>query len=109
MQLVTLEEKKRFIAEEFGISEDHIFSSRDVQFKYEIMKMTNGKGVDVVVYSLIGKKLKAGFEILADCGRFVEIGKYDMIKNKQMSMFEFLKDISFLAVGFDVLLKKNHI
>ena len=98
------EEKKRFIVEEFGIPENNIFSSRDLQFKYKIMKMTNGKGVDVVVNSLIGEKLDAGYEILADCGRFVEIGKYDMIMNKQISMFEFLKDISFLGVGFDVVL-----
>ena len=101
------EEKKRFIFEEFGINENHIFSSRDIQFKYKIMKMTDGKGVDIVINSLTGEKLDAGFEILADGGRFVEIGKFDMVMNKQLSMFDFLKDTSFLGVGVDVGLMKK--
>ena len=103
------EEKKRFIVEEYGIPENHIFSSRDVQFKYKIMEMTKGRGVDLVINSLTGEKLDAGYQILTEGGRFVEIGKFDMVQNKQIGMFDFLKDTSFIGVSVDVsLMKKPH-
>lgn len=40
---------------EYGIPEDHIFSSRDLTFVQGIMRVTNGKGVDVVLNSLSGE------------------------------------------------------
>ena len=101
------EEKKRFIVEEFGIPEKNIFSSRDVQFKYKIMEATKGKGVNMVVNSLTGEKLDAGYQILTEGGRFVEIGKFDMVQNKQLGMFDFLKDTSFIGVSVDVTLMRN--
>ena len=101
------EEKKRFIVEEFGIPEKNIFSSRDVQFKYKIMEATKGKGVNLVVNSLTGEKLDAGYQILTEGGRFVEIGKFDMVQNKQLGMFDFLKDTSFIGVSVDVTLMRN--
>ena len=103
------EEKKRFIAEEFRIPENHIFSSRDVQFKYKILELTKGRGVDLVINSLTGEKLDASYELLTPCGRFVEIGKFDMVQNKQLSMFDFFKDISFIGVALDVgLMRKTN-
>ena len=103
------EEKKRFIVQEFGIPEQNIFSSRDVQFKYKILELTKGRGVDLVVNSLTGEKLDASYQLLTEGGRFVEIGKFDMVQNKQIGMFDFLKDISFIGVSVDVsLMKKPH-
>ena len=96
------EEKKQFVVNEFGIPEDKILSSRDVQFKYKILERTKGRGVDVVVNSLTGEKLDAGYELLDFCGRFVEIGRYDMYQNKQIGMIDFLKDTSFIGVASDV-------
>jgi NADPH:quinone reductase-like Zn-dependent oxidoreductase len=40
---------------EYGIPEDHIFSSRDLTFVQGIMRVTNGKGIDVVLNSLSGE------------------------------------------------------
>ena len=71
------------------------------------MKMTKGKGVDIVINSLTGEKLDAGFQILSEGGRFVEIGKFDMVQNKQIGMVEFLKDTSFIGVAVDVGLMKK--
>ena len=33
-------EKKRFLIETYGLKEERIFNSRDTQFKYEIMSLT---------------------------------------------------------------------
>ena len=86
---------------EFNIPENRIFSSRNTQFKYRIKSLTNGRGVDLVLNSLAGDKLEASYECVADCGRFVEIGKYDLQMNKQLGMFSFLRDISFIGVSVD--------
>ena len=103
------EEKKKFLVNKYGIPEQNIFSSRDVQFKYKILDLTKGRGVDLVINSLTGEKLDAGYQILCEGGRFVEIGKFDMIMNKQIGMFDFLKDTSFIGVAVDVgLMRKPH-
>lgn len=41
--------------DEYNIPEDHIFSSRDLSFVKGIMRMTNNKGVDLVLNSLAGE------------------------------------------------------
>ena len=100
---VGTEEKKQFLINEFNIPENRIFSSRDIQFKNKIMEMTEGKGVDIVLNSLAEEKLFASYECVANGGRFVELGKYDLSQNKQLGMFDFLRDISFIGVAVDVI------
>lgn len=48
------------------------------------MRRTKGKGVDVVLNSLAEDKLRASVRCLAKYGHFVEIGKYDLIKNNPL-------------------------
>ena len=101
---VGTEEKKQFLVREFNIPENRIFSSRDILFKNKIKKLTKGKGVDIVLNSLAGEKLDASYECVANRGRFVEMGKFDLAQNKQLGMFDFLRDISFIGVAVDVCL-----
>ncbi|CAG2168877.1 unnamed protein product [Oppiella nova] len=104
---VGTEDKKQFLMEEYNIPEDRILNSRDILFKNQIKELTNGKGVDIVINSLAGDKLDASYECLANCGRFVEIGKFDMFQNKQLGMFDFLRDIQFIGVGMDAVFMKD--
>jgi len=53
----------------------HIMNSRTLTFADEIMRATNGKGVDVVLNALPGKFRTKSLEALGQKGRFVEIGK----------------------------------
>ena len=99
---VGTEEKKQFLIKEYNIPENRIFSSRDIQFKYRIRELTKGKGVDLVLNSLAGEKLDASYECLANGGRFIEMGKFDLVQNKQLGMFDFLRDISFIGVAADL-------
>jgi fatty acid synthase len=97
------EEKKRFLMSEYNIPENRIFSSRDIQFESQIMSLTEGKGVDLVLNSLIEEKLQASFRCIAMNGRFVEIGKFDFQMNNKLGMFAFLRNISFISVAVDNL------
>ena len=100
-------EKKEFLIKNYNIPENRIFSSRDTQFKYEIMKVTKGKGVDIVLNSLTDEKMDASVECLAKSGRFVEIGKYELQRNKQLGMYCFLNDITIYGVELDLKISSD--
>ena len=92
------EPKKSFLMENFGIDEDHIFYSRDTSFKTDILRMTNNRGVDVILNSLSGNVLEATLECLAPFGRFIEIGKRDISENTKLGMALFARSVIFAAV-----------
>ena len=57
---------------------EHIMDSRTIEFANEIMRLTNNRGVDMVLNSLSGDYIQKGFDILAPGGRFIELGKRDI-------------------------------
>ena len=93
------EEKKRLIVSEYGILEDHIFDSRNLSFAKGIKRMTNGRGVDVVLNSLAGEALRDTWHCVAPSGRFIEIGKKDIIGNTGLDMAPFINGLTFTAVN----------
>ncbi|KAI9721406.1 MAG: Type I Iterative PKS [Chrysothrix sp. TS-e1954] len=100
-------EKKKLVCETYGIPEDHIFSSRDVNFKTTIMRMTGRKGVDMVLNSLTGEALKASWDCVADFGRFMEIGKRDLQSNSYLEMQPFLRNISYTGVDIGPMFERK--
>ncbi|RYP89969.1 hypothetical protein DL770_003927 [Monosporascus sp. CRB-9-2] len=71
---------------------------RNSSFAKGIMRLTRGYGVDVVLNSLVGEGLRASWECIAPYGRFVEIGKADIIANSALPMAYFARNVSFCAV-----------
>lgn len=95
--------KVDFLAEKYGIPRSHILNSRDLSFAPQIMKLTKGKGVDVVINSLAGESLRETWKCMAVFGRFVELGKRDILENSRLDMAPFEQCVSFLTVGMDIL------
>jgi NADPH:quinone reductase-like Zn-dependent oxidoreductase/SAM-dependent methyltransferase len=104
---VGFDDKKKFLMEKFGIPDDHIFYSRNTSFAPGIMRVTNGYGVDVVLNSLSGDGLRASWECVAPYGRFVEIGKADIMANSSLPMACFAKNVTFSAVDLVHLSQSN--
>jgi myxalamid-type polyketide synthase MxaB len=52
----------------------HVMNSRTLDFADEILRLTGGEGVDVVLNSLTGDAIGKSFAALRNGGRFVEIG-----------------------------------
>ncbi|KAK7908914.1 hypothetical protein PG985_014792, partial [Apiospora marii] len=92
------EDKKRFLISRYGICEDHIFYSRNVAFAQGILRLTNGRGVDVIINSLSGDELFASWDIIAPHGRFIELGKKDIAANSGLPMRPFLRRATFAAL-----------
>ena len=68
--------KKREYLKSLGIR--HVMHSRSVDFAGEIMRITGGEGVDLVLNSLTGAAIPKGIELLREDGRFLEIGKAEI-------------------------------
>jgi myxalamid-type polyketide synthase MxaB len=62
----------------------HIMNSRTLDFADEILKATDGRGVDVVLNSLSNDHIPASLRCLGRGGRFVELGKLGIWSPEQM-------------------------
>ncbi|MEM9271685.1 MAG: SDR family NAD(P)-dependent oxidoreductase [Cyanobacteria bacterium P01_F01_bin.143] len=91
-------EKREFL-HSLGI--EHVFDSRSADFAEEIKQRTQGKGVDVVLNSLAGELLIKSLDIVAPYGRFLEIGKRDILNNTKIGLEVFAKCLSFFAINID--------
>ncbi|CAG9950403.1 unnamed protein product [Clonostachys rosea f. rosea IK726] len=96
-------EKREFLEKTYGLPRDHIFSSRDVSFKAGVMRMTNGRGVDIVINSLAGDILRATWECVAPFGRFAEIGLSDIESRARISMGTFARGARFEAIELNYM------
>nr|CAH7737538.1 unnamed protein product [Callosobruchus chinensis] len=84
---VGTKEKKEYLLKRFPqIKANSIGNSRDISFEQMVMTQTKGRGVDMVINSLAEEKLTASVRCLAKGGRFIEIGKFDLTKNSELSV-----------------------
>jgi NADPH:quinone reductase-like Zn-dependent oxidoreductase/acyl carrier protein len=68
-------EKRAFLRGQ-GIT--HVFDSRSEHFAEDVLHVTAGRGVDVILNALSGEKIAAGFRALSKGGVFLEVGKRDI-------------------------------
>jgi polyketide synthase 5 len=89
-------EERRQLLRDWGIA--HVYDSRSTEFADQIRRDTDGCGVDIVLNSVTGAAQRAGLELLAFGGRFVEIGKRDIYGDTRLGLFPFRRNLSFYAV-----------
>eukprot|EP00062_Callorhinchus_milii_P004539 gi/632943010/ref/XP_007886730.1/ PREDICTED: fatty acid synthase [Callorhinchus milii] len=102
-------EKRAYLQQRFPqLRDDSFANSRDTSFEQHILRVTAGKGVDLVLNSLAEEKLQASLRCLARHGRFLEIGKYDLSNNNPLGMALFLKNIAFHGILLDALFEEGN-
>ena len=87
---------KRTFLKRLGVH--HVFDSRSPEFAAEIMDVTGGEGVDLVLNSLAGEMIQKSLSCLRDGGRFLEIGKRDIIENNRISLRPFRKELLYASI-----------
>ncbi|KAI1077405.1 hypothetical protein F5B20DRAFT_583402 [Whalleya microplaca] len=97
------DEKRQLMLDEYGIPASHIFSSRNTGFAEKVMRMTAGKGVDIVLNSLAGELFKETWNCIAMFGFFLEIGKRDIYANMRLEMRPFDKHVTFSAIDLSAI------
>lgn len=94
-------EQRRQLLRDMGI--EHVYDSRSLEFAEGIRRDTDGYGVDIVLNSVIGAAQRAGVELLAFGGRFVEIGKRDIYGDTRLGLFPFRRNLTFYALDLALL------
>jgi polyketide synthase 5 len=94
-------EQRRQLLRRMGI--DHVYDSRTVEFADQIRADTDGYGVDIVLNSVIGAAQRAGLELLALGGRFVEIGKRDIYGDTKLGLFPFRRNLTFYGLDLGLM------
>lgn len=100
-------EKRDFLARTYGLPHDHIFSSRDLTFRDGILRVTGGRGVDIVINSLSGDTLRATWELVAPFGAFAEIGLSDIESRSRISMATFARGVRFESLELNYMRKTD--
>ncbi|MEQ9548564.1 MAG: amino acid adenylation domain-containing protein [Coleofasciculus sp. G3-WIS-01] len=78
----TASQKKWEFLKAMGIN--HVMNSRTLDFAEEIKQLTHGQGVTIVLNSFNKEFIDKSFEILAQNGRFIELGKIDIWDNQKV-------------------------
>ncbi|KAL4784902.1 hypothetical protein BJX76DRAFT_367291 [Aspergillus varians] len=100
-------QKKKLLMDLYGVPETNIFSSRSADFAAGVKALTNGQGADVVLNSLSGDLLTASWECIAPYGRFIEIGKRDIMGHSPLDMYYFARNVTFSAVDVALMVKER--
>ncbi|MGW0143896.1 SDR family NAD(P)-dependent oxidoreductase, partial [Streptomyces calvus] len=81
----TAGDHKRRLLRADGWADDHLASSRTLDFEDRFRETSGGRGVDVVLNSLAGDFVDASLRLLAPGGRLVEMGKTDVRDPEQVT------------------------
>jgi len=92
-------EEKRNYLRSLGI--ECVMNSRSLDFAEEVQSYTKGRGVDVVLNSLGGEAIAKNLEILAPYGRFLELGRRDILNNTQLGLLPFEKSLAFFSINVE--------
>jgi polyketide synthase 5 len=94
-------EQRRELLRDMGI--EHVYNSRSVEFADLIRRDTDGYGVNIVLNSVTGAAQRAGIELLAFGGRFIELGKRDIYGDAKLGLFPFRRNLTFSGVDLGLL------
>ena len=96
----TASARKRDYLRSLGV--EHVFDSRTTAFGEDILAATGGAGVDMVLNSLTGEGyIEASLSCLAQGGRFVEMGRVDILSEDEMAAVR--PDVAYSILMIDVL------
>jgi len=92
-------EEKRNYLKSLGIK--YVMDSRSLSFADEIQAINSGSGIDVVLSALSGEMSRQSFNLLAPYGRYLEVGKTDIVNNISLPLRAFNQNLSFSSIDFD--------
>ncbi|KAK1142207.1 hypothetical protein N8T08_008133 [Aspergillus melleus] len=104
---VGTQQKKDYLKCECGISKDHIFESRMVRFKDDLLKQTHGRGVDAVLSIISGPGLHESLNCLAPCGRLIDVGRGSILDKGSMGLHALEKSVSFISFDLNSVLEEK--
>ncbi|CAH2007391.1 unnamed protein product [Acanthoscelides obtectus] len=83
------------------LSDHNILSCTDNTFEERFMSSTQGRGAQVILNCISGNLLTSTLACIAEWGRFIHYGKYDLEEGNSIGMFCFLKNTTFETVNLE--------
>lgn len=96
---------KRALLRRLGV--EAVLDSRSLSFADEVMALTGGEGVDVVLNSLAGEAMRRSLGVVKPFGRFLELGKRDFYENSSIGLRPFRHNVSYFGIDADQLAVKR--
>ena len=93
---------KHAFLHQLGVTD--VLDSRSLKFADEVLALTGGEGVDVVLNSLAGEAVNRNLKILKPFGRFLELGKRDFYENSKIGLRPFRNNISYFGIDADQMM-----
>lgn len=90
-----------------GIPANHIFWSRTLEFKDEILKQARCRGIDVVLSTISGPGFHESLKCLAPCGRLIDVGRGNVLDKGNMGLNAFDRSISFFSFDLNFVLEEK--
>lgn len=94
--------KVELLKHKFRITHDRIFSSRDLETPKKIWNATGNRGIDVIICSTAGEQMQEFWRCIAPLGRFIEVGRLDIMNHGKLPMEVFKRNATFSS--FDIAL-----
>ena len=85
----------------------NVFDSRSPLFAEEIRVRTGGRGVDVVLNSLTGDLLAKSLQLVAPGGRFVELGKREILTADQLTRLELATAVEYHPIDLTTIMRDD--
>jgi len=92
---------KRALLQNLGV--EAVLDSRSLAFADEVMRLTDGQGVDVVLNSLAGEAMRRSLMLVKPFGRFLELGKRDFYENSSVGLRPFRHNVTYYGIDADQL------
>jgi len=97
-------EEKHAVLRSLGI--EHPMDSRSTAFAGQLLELTDGQGIDVILNTLSGEAVAKGLEILRPFGRFIQVDKKDIAVSASLSLGPFKNGLSFTAIDMGLLARE---
>ena len=92
-------EKRKLLIESLHVEESHVFFSGNLDFAKGVMRLTNDRGVDVVLNSLSGEFLTQSWHCIAKSGRFVNLAAQYDAGRSVLEMQPFERNATFTSLN----------
>ena len=92
-------EKRKLLIDNLQMEESHVFFSGNLDFAKGVMRLTNDRGVDVVLNSLSGEFLAQSWHCIAQAGRFINLAVQYHPGRSVLDMQPFERNASFTSLN----------
>lgn len=92
-------EKRKLLIDTLNMEESHVFFSGNLDFAKGVMRLTNDRGVNVVLNSLSGEFLTQSWHCIAQSGRFVNLAAQYHPGRSVLDMQPFERNASFISLN----------